>query len=222
MTQTAIIPIIVLRFKNYIKFKRYFLTSLLIGSLLPDLDLFFYLIFGEFFHNCIFHNLFFLVFSFLIIMIYGEYKKDIKYKNIAFGFISGIAIHLLLNVLTFQPVGLFYPLFSASENFNLNNIFKISKINNLNEILKASDFIFFRFYGWFLIEEIIKTPNYNSSQISKIKLWMKIELSIFLLFLLLIYFGMNGTQIINIHGFLLLPSLMAALYFTFKLRKNIQ
>lgn len=221
MTQTAIVPIIALRLKSYIKFKSYFLTSLLIGSLLPDLDLFFYLTFGDFLHNCIFHNLFFVTFSFLIIMIFGEYKKDIKYKSIAFGFISGILMHLLFNILTFQPVGLLYPLFSASENFDLNNIFKMRKINNLNEILKASDFIFLRFYGWFLVEEIIKTPIYNSSQITKIKLWMKIELSVFLIFLLLIYFGMNGTQIINIHGFLLLPSLIAAIYFTFKLRKNI-
>jgi len=225
MAQTSINAIIGIKLKTIIPTKKRLLTSIIIGMMLPDLDFIIEYLINQLtfinyqLYNSIFHNIFIIPFLALLILIYCEYKN--KNKIIAIGISIGIGIHIILDIMTMQSVGLLFPLFDSTQNFDLKEFLKININTTLTKILYSLEFLFFRFYGWLLIEEIILNPKSNSYLIKKIKLWIKLELYIFLLFILFIYFGVNDTVFTNIYGILYAPSFLFALYITYKVRKTL-
>jgi len=72
-----------------------------------------------------------------------------------------------------------------------------------------------------IVQKIIKNPFNNYRLINKINLWIKLELYIFVLFLLLIYFGVKETIFMNIFGVLYTMSFFIITYITYKTRKSI-
>jgi hypothetical protein len=225
MAQTSINAIIGFKLKGIIPDKKELLTSIIIGMMLPDLDFIIeYLIKQITFinyelHNSLFHNIFIIPFIALLILIYSEYKN--KNKIIATGVALGIAIHIILDIITMQSVGLLFPLFDVNQNFDLKQFLNISIDTNIQKTLDCFEFLFFRIYGWLLIEQIILNPKNNTYLIKRIKLWMKLELYIFLLFILFIYFGVKDSYFVNIYGVLYIPSFLFALYATYKMRKTL-
>ena len=222
MAQTSINALIALKLRNIIPHKKQLLTSIIIGMILPDLDFVIEYIISHLtfinyqLHNSLFHNIFILPFLALLILIYSEYKKENEIKIRAIGLSMGMACHIILDIITMQSIGLLFPLFDSSQNFNLKEYLNINI-----KILDCFEFLFFRFYGWLLIEQIILNPENNTYLIKKIKLWMKLELYIFLLFILFIYFEVNDIQFINIYGILYIPSFFFALYITYKMRRTL-
>ena len=227
MAHTSINAIIGFKLKNIIPTKKQLLVSIIIGMMLPDLDFVIEYIINQFkftehqLHNSIFHNIFIIPFLALIILIYSEYMNKNEIKIIAVGLSVGMILHIFLDIITMQSVGLLFPLFDLNENFDFKKYLNININNNVQKILNSFEFLFFRFYGWLLIEEIILNPKSNSYLIKKIKLWIKLELYIFLLFILFIYFGVNDTVFTNIYGILYAPSFLFALYITYKARKTL-
>tara|TARA_B100001250_G_scaffold273604_1_gene236282 strand:+ start:864 stop:1544 length:681 start_codon:yes stop_codon:yes gene_type:complete len=225
MAQTSINAIIGFKLKGIIPNQKQLLTSIIIGMMLPDLDFIIeYLIKKITFinyelHNSLFHNIFIIPFIALLILIYSEYKN--KNKIIATGVALGIAIHIILDIITMQSVGLLFPLFDVKQNFDLKQFLNISIDTNIQKTLDCFEFLFFRIYGWLLIEQIILNPKNNTYLIKRIKLWMKLELYIFLLFILFIYFGVKDSYFVNIYGALYIPSFLFALYATYKMRKTL-
>jgi len=225
MAQTSINAIIGFKLKGIIPNQKQLLTSIIIGMMLPDLDFIIeYLIKKITFinyelHNSLFHNIFIIPFIALLILIYSEYKN--KNKIIATGVALGIAIHIILDIITMQSVGLLFPLFDVKQNFDLKQFLHISIDTNIQKTLDCFEFLFFRIYGWLLIEQIILNPKNNTYLIKRIKLWMKLELYIFLLFILFIYFGVKDSYFVNIYGALYIPSFLFALYATYKMRKTL-
>ncbi len=225
MAQTSINAIIGFSLKNIIPNKKQLLTSIIIGMMLPDLDFIIEYIINQLnfinyqLHNSLFHNIFIIPFLALLMLIYLEYKN--KDKIIVTGISIGMTIHIILDVITMQSIGLLFPLFDVSQNFNLKEYFGITINKTYQHILYSFEFLFFRIYGWLLIEQIILNPKNNSYLIKKIKLWMKAELYIFLLLILFIYFGVNDLQFTNIYGLLYIPSFIFALYVTYKMRKTL-
>ena len=222
MAQTTLTAITILKSKSLIKSRDYFITSLLIGSIIPDLDILLNFFVNQNINNIVFHSLFSVPFFILIILIFGEYKKDYKFKRIALGFNLGIVIHIIFDLITLESVGIFYPLFNSYENLDLKNIinFKFNKTTIL--ILNSFDFLMFRIYGWMLIEQIILNPKKNTKYIKYIRMWMKFELYIFVLFILLIYFRMDDSNIKNVYTLFMIPSIIITLFFTYKLRKTLK
>ena len=224
MAQTSINAIIGLKSKNIIPNKK-ILTSIIIGMMLPDLDFVIEYIINQFIpvnyqlHNSLFHNIFIIPFLSLLILIYCDYTN--KNKNIATGLSIGIAMHIILDIITMQSIGLLFPLFDSSQNFDLKKYLNININFNFRKIMECFEFLFFRFYGWLLIEQIILKPKNNTYLIKKIKLWMKLEIYIFLLFILFIYFGVNDILFTNIYGALYIPSFLFALYITYKMRRTL-
>ena len=225
MAQTSINAIIGFKLRNIIPTKKRLLTSIIIGIMLPDLDFIIEYIINQFslinyqLHNSIFHSIFMIPFLALLILIYSEYKN--KNKVIAVGISVGMGAHIILDIITMQSVGLLFPLFDSTQNFDLKEFLKININTNLEKTLYSFEFLFFRFYGWLLIEQIILKPKNNIYLIKRIKLWMKLELYIFLLFILFIYFGVNDLQFTNIYGLFYIPSFLFALYATYKMRKTL-
>ena len=225
MAQTSINAIIGIKLKSVVPNKKQLLTSIIIGMMLPDLDFIIEYLINQFtfinyeLHNSLFHNIFIIPFIALLILIYSEYKN--KNKIIATGVALGIAIHIILDIITMQSVGLLFPLFDVNQNFDLKQFLNISIDTNIQKTLDCFEFLFFRIYGWLLIEQIILNPKNNTYLIKRIKLWMKLELYIFLLFILFIYFGVKDLHFTNIYGALYIPSFLFALYITYKMRKTL-
>lgn len=226
MAQTSINAIIGFKLKNIVPNKKQLLTSIIIGMMLPDLDFIIEYIINLTstnyqLHNSIFHSIFMIPFIGLIILIYSEYKSKNKLKIISIGISIGMVLHIILDVITLQSIGLFSPLFDVKQNFNLKEYFNIDLNKNFERILYSFEFLFFRIYGWLLINKIIQKPKNNANLINKINLWMKLELYIFVLLILFIYFGVNDMIFTNIYGILYIPSFLFALYITYKMRKTL-
>tara|TARA_Y100001970_G_scaffold20772_1_gene23460 strand:+ start:14234 stop:14929 length:696 start_codon:yes stop_codon:yes gene_type:complete len=231
MIQTSINAIIGLQLKKFIPNKQLLLTSLIMGMLLPDLDLILDFILSLFLKfdflnnpyisNTIFHSLFMIPFISLLTLIYLEYKNK-NNINIVMGLSIGMFIHVIFDILTLKSVGIFYPLFDSSKNINLNNSLNFNIPDLISKTLYAFEFFFFRLYTWMNISLIIINKNDSFKILKKLTIWMKFQLYIFLLFLLLIYFDIDDSVFSNFFGIFYIPSFLMAVYMTYKTRKAIK
>ena len=230
MIHTSINALIGLHLSRFIPNRKLLSMSIIIGMILPDLDLILDFILSLFLNfnflnepyisNAIFHSLFMIPFLSLLILIYLEYKNK-NNANIVIGLSIGMIIHIILDIITLNSIGIFYPLFDIGSNLNLNDYLNFQIPEIITKILYAFDFFFFRLYTWMIINLIISHKDDNSKIIKKLTIWMKIQLYIFLLFLLLIYFDVNESAFSNFFGLLYTPSFVIALYITYKTRKII-
>ncbi len=230
MIHTGINALIGLQLSHFLKKSKLLSTSIIIGMVLPDLDLILDFILSLFLDfnfldtpyisNSIFHSLFMIPFLSLLILIYLEYKNK-NNANIVIGISTGMIIHIIFDIIALNPIGIFYPLFSLDSNFSLNNYLNIQISELETKILYAFDFFFFRLYTWMVIELIITHKNDYFKIIKNLAIWMKIQLYIFVLFLLLIYFDIDKTTFSICFGLLYTPSLIMVLYMTYKTRKLI-
>ena len=230
MIHTSINALIGLHLSRFIPNRKLLSMSIIIGMILPDLDLILDFILSLFLNfnflnepyisNAIFHSLFMIPFLSLLILIYLEYKNK-NNANIVIGLSIGMIIHIIFDIITLNSIGIFYPLFDLGSNLNLNDYLNFQIPEIITKILYAFDFFFFRLYTWMIINLIISHKDDNSKIIKKLTIWMKIQLYIFLLFLLLIYFDVNESAFSNFFGLLYTPSFVIALYITYKTRKII-
>ena len=69
--------------------------------------------------------------------------------------------HIIVNLLTFQSIGIFYPLIGVESNLDLNKYINIEFNNNYYNWVSAFEFFFFRLYGWMILQKVIKNPLNN-------------------------------------------------------------
>ena len=119
MAHTSIYAIIGLKTEKIIPKNKYFLTSIIIGIILPDIDFILQHICDVLkilgiptliVSNSIFHSIFMLPLISLLILIYAEIKQKKELKVVATGIAIGMALHIIIDIITFQSVGVFYPL----------------------------------------------------------------------------------------------------------------
>ena len=161
MIHTGINALIGLQLSHLFKKRKLLSTSIIIGIILPDLDLILDFILSLFLNfnfldkpyisHSIFHSLFMIPFLSLLILIYLEYKNK-NNSNIVIGISMGMIIHIILDIITLKPIGIFYPLFNLELNFNLNDYLNIEISKMITTLLYAFDFFFFRLYTWMIID----------------------------------------------------------------------
>ena len=230
MINTGINAIIGLQLKKFTPNHTLLSTSIIIGMILPDIDLVIDYLLSLFFDfnflyspqisNTLFHSLFVIPLFGLLILIYLEYKNK-NNISIVIGLSTGMLLHVLFDIITLKSVGIFYPLFNAELNLNLNQYLNLQIPDQFIKILYLFDFFFFRLYTWMIINLIIDNKSDQFQILKKINLWMKIQLYIFLLFLLLIYFGVSNHMFAYLFGLAYTISFIMTLYMTYKTRKII-
>ena len=230
MINTGINAIIGLQLKKFTPNHTLLSTSIIIGMILPDIDLVIDYLLSLFFDfnflyspqisNTLFHSLFAIPLFGLLILIYLEYKNK-NNISIVIGLSTGMLLHVLFDIITLKSVGIFYPLFNAELNLNLNQYLNLQIPDQFIKILYLFDFFFFRLYTWMIINLIIDNKSDQFQILKKINLWMKIQLYIFLLFLLLIYFGVSNHMFAYLFGLAYTISFIMTLYMTYKTRKII-
>ena len=127
MAQAGIHALIALQSKRLISHKRGLYPSIIIGSLLPDLDIILVAIFSLFstiekstkiFHRTFSHSFFSLIIIYLLFMIISETKKNTQLKTIGKGITIGILLHIIVDTfLWFHGIHFLWPL--PFDEFNL-------------------------------------------------------------------------------------------------------
>tara|TARA_Y100000768_G_C23797390_1_gene595465 strand:- start:13 stop:705 length:693 start_codon:yes stop_codon:yes gene_type:complete len=229
MIQTSIYTLIGILLSKRLSERPYLITSLIIGLIFPDLDIILDFIFSLFLNfnfihktyigNSIFHSLLLIPFICLIILMYQEINKNKNY-NIVIGFSAGVLAHILFDILSLQSVGIFFPL-PLETNLNLNDFFNYKIPLIIINILNLLTLILFRFYTWKIINLILNQSQNYHILIKRLSLWMKIQLYLFLIFILLIYFDTTETINSVFFGISYTLSFAMVIYMTLKTKKLI-
>ena len=226
MAQAGIHALIGLQSKRLIPHEKGLYPSIIIGSLLPDLDIILVAIFSlfstiekstEIFHRTFSHSFFSLIIVYLSFMIMSEVKKNSQLKTIGKGISIGILLHIIVDTfLWFHGVYFLWPL--PFNEFNLWKSIHIPVI--LKNLILSIEFLFFRIYAWFLIKQYLSNPVEHGWFIKFLTKWMKIESILFIIFLIFTYFEILSFTFL--FGLAYIPSLIMAIISTLLMWHSIE
>ena len=226
MAQTGIHAIIGLKSKTILPKGKWFFVSIIIGSLVPDIDILLVIIASIFtgfetamslFRNSISHSIFTSLILFFIILIIYEVKKDKKIRDISIGILIGFTFHIMCDLIWFEPIHFLWPL----PLDKLNLFASITIPLNIKVFMYALEFLFFRLFGWILLQKLIDNPKNNNHIIIPLTKWIKYQSYLFLFFLILIFFQIRHILFMYVFGIFFIPSLLFAIYLTFMLRNSL-
>lgn len=198
--------------------------SIIIGILLPDIDVILALFCSPFinydtsiifFTNKATHSIFVILLIYITGLIVSEITKNNGYIKITKGIIIGITIHIIFDsFFANQNIFILWPI---NIKFNILNNFISSNI--YIQLIQLFDFILFRLYGWFLNRLLISKPTDNILYSKLINKWMSIELYIFFFMGLLL---LNQFEYFSLIWMLFYsPSIIIAIIFTYLLRQEL-
>ena len=231
MAQSGIHALSSIFISKFFKHKRWFVSSFIFGAMLPDIDILIsaitFLLGTNIYdsiavHQTFTHSIFTTIIIYLIFLSIAEITSKHKFKKIGQGLCLGITSHIILDVfLWFEPISLLWPV--QPYLIQPTDIWKNTILDNeqfIKKLLLAFEFIFFRVYGWILINKTIQAGNIQSFSwfIKYISKWIKIEFTLFLIFILLIYFNIDINTYIIFFATMYIPSLIMALISTYILR----
>ena len=218
MAQAGIHALIGLQSNRLIPYEKGLYPSIIIGSLLPDLDIILVAIFSTFnsveksveiFHRTFSHSFFSLIIIYFLFMIMGEVKKNDQVKTIGKGIAIGILLHLITDTfLWFHGIHFLWPL--PIREFNLWESIDIPLI--INNLILSTEFLFFRIYAWYLINQYLSYPVGQNWFIKFLTKWMKIESILFIIFLIFTYFEIPSFTFLFVLAYI--PSLIMAIIST--------
>ena len=171
-----------------VPYRNFLYPAMISGILIPDLESLLVFI-ADFFlnislvKNTTTHSLFSILIIYLSILIISELLKLKNGSNIAKGIILGIILHIFTDIIFWgQKIHLLWPLpIGTVEIINLPTINE-----SIIKEISPFEFLFFRLYAWVLLNQTI-TNNIKFNKFSVyIQLWMKIELALFVLFIIAI------------------------------------
>lgn len=209
-----------------IKSKKGFIPGAVMGSILPDIDIFmaaFSFVFLDvpdpehYFHRKATHSLFFIMFVYLLFQIIGELRssKSIQYwgKGLAFG----IFLHILADSFLFLH-GI-QPLWPLTLEWDLWKYY--SPLPMVSNTLLSLEFLFFRILAWILIQFSIQADSIQHNWfLPWLAKWQKIELYLFILFIGLTLINISWFNIV--FGIFYLPSFTMALFSLWLMRDVLE
>ncbi len=226
MAQAGIHALIGLQSKRVIPYEKGLYPSIIIGSLIPDLDILIVALSSifisierstEIFHRTFSHSFFTLVIVYLLFMILGEMKKSQFLKTIGKGFTIGILLHIITDTfLWFHGIHFLWPL--PLSEFNLWESTHIPVI--IRNFILSSEFLFFRIYAWFLLNQYLSNPVKNGWFITFLSKWMKLEFILFIAFIFFTYFEIPSFKLL--FGLAYIPSLIMAIISTILIWQSIE
>lgn len=197
------------------KSKKGFIPGVVMGSILPDIDIFmvgFSFLFLDvfepehYFHRKATHSLFFILFIYLLFQIAGEIRSNQSIKYWGRGLALGIFLHILFDSFFFL-YGI-YPLWPLQLEWNMWNHY--SPPHYISNGLMALEFLFFRILAWIFIQFSLEVSTLeNKWFLPWLAKWRKIEFILFLLFSGLALIDFSGFNLL--FGIFYLPSLAMAL-----------
>ncbi len=226
MAQVGVHAILGLYFKKVIPSKKWLFASFIFGTILPDIDYLLVFVANWFspidtaisiFHRTVTHSFFTAILVYLIIAILSEIKKSEVLKIIGRGLAAGMILHILVDlVLWFQGVDLLWPL---PIHFNLWTSYQPQVW--MEQLLLALEFLFFRIYGWILVQMVVSSStNECIWMIKPLNIWIKVELILFFVFAGLV--SLSLTHYFELFLIVYIPSFIIALFSTYSARKVLE
>jgi len=226
MAQAGIHALIGLQSKRIIPHEKGLYPAIIIGSLIPDLDIIIVALSSvflsiekgtEIFHRTFSHSFFTLVIVYLLFMVTGEMKKSQFLKTLGKGFAIGILLHIIADTfLWFHGIHFLWPL--PLSKFNLWESRHIPVI--IRNFILSSEFLFFRIYAWFLLNQYLSNPVENGWFVIFISKWMKVEFLLFIVFIVFTYFEIPSFKLL--FGLAYIPSLIMAIISTILMWHSIE
>jgi membrane-bound metal-dependent hydrolase YbcI (DUF457 family) len=195
--------------------KNKLIVPIIIGSLIPDLDII-AVVFGKlftsildpihYFHRKTTHSFLFIIFVYLFFQILSEVFKNPKLRNWGKGLSIGIFSHILVDSFFFlHGIYLLWPL---QMEWNVWSKYQPPQI--VTHLLLATEFLFFRILAWIILEFSINKPNLkHPGFLYIISRWKTIEFYLFLIFTTFAIFNLPGFEILFGLGYL--PSLFMSI-----------
>ena len=203
-------------------FNKKWTPAIIIGSLIPDLDII-AVAFGKlftsisepihYFHRKGTHSLLFVLFIFLIFEILSEILKNPKLRHWGKGLSIGITTHIILDSFLFlQSIYLFWPL-----QMDLNIWKNYNPPEMLPNFMMAMEFLFFRILAWIIIEigthkRDIRFPGL----LPLISKWRKVEFLLFVVFIILTLINLPFYDVL--FGIFYIPSLFISIFVVWIMR----
>ena len=217
MALSGIHAYIIVLLKNKIPYKKWFYPSLLLGSVIPDIDFFFSQIhqiisipvFLNIFNKTFGHSIITVIVLYITLMIIYEIKKRKKYLYIANGVTFGMIIHIFWDLVVWNnKIDLFWPL--PVEPISTYEQFILSK--NIIIAIFTIEFIFLRLYTWKSLNLILENPLENKHYLKPLTIWMKTQLYFTIIFFISSLFlkDINYIYIFFFIGYI--PSLIVMIY----------
>ena len=195
--------------------KRINASAIIIGSLIPDLDIIL-VAFGKlftnipdpihFFHRKGTHSFLFVLFIYLLFEIFSEILKKPELRNWGKGISIGITTHLIVD--SFLFLNGVYLLWPIQLQFNFWEGYQPPEI--LPNLLLAIEFLFFRILAWIIIEISTQRSQVNfPGLLPLIVKWKNFEFKLFLSFIILSIFKIPFYDFL--FGIFYLPSLIVSI-----------
>ena len=197
------------------------MLGIVFGSLFPDADNLLVALATvlkrpvEGLHRTFTHSLITALVVLIIFWVIGALQKQPRWTNFGLGFAIGILLHTLLDLLIwFSGVQLFWP-FPLWVNLWAGATPPVWFMTLMNPLE-------FLFLGMFFYMLLVLARRYetDSDFLRPLRVWMIIELVLFLIFLPLMYSSIKLTY--TVYGLLYLVSLFVALVFTVRMRATVE
>jgi len=210
--------------KNKLPYKKWFFSSFLFGSILPDIDYLFsnlHLLitvpdFLSILNKTFAHSIISAILIYLLLLIAYEWNKKNKYLNVANGLLLGMLLHITIDLLIWNnTIDLFWPL--PIDSIRLLNIDFFEKFYIPIIVLEL---LFLRIFASFAINSILEYPGRNSYFIKHLNRWTKVLLYVFIIFPISHYLiPIKDTQIL--YFIIYIPCFFMMLYTIYLLNDSI-
>ena len=201
--------------------KEWLLLGILLGSFIPDMDNVGVAVATltkmptEGIHRTLTHSVFFMAAVIIVFYLIGQWKKDVRWANLGFGFGLGMLLHSLLDlILWFNGVALFWPL-PIWVNLWANT----TPPEWLMKFMDPAEFLFFGLYLWALGTWARKSST-DGEFMKTHRAWLVLEAALFVLFTPLAYIMTKG--FLTIFGAFYLFSIFMAFFVTIRMRKTVE
>ena len=214
------------QFRRFLSHERRLFPAIIFGAILPDLDVIAVAIGSLFypihqaehiFHRTFSHSFFTLILIYLLFAIWSELKNNPSLKSVGKGLVLGMLTHIVLDTFFwFREIHFLWPL--PIEPFNIWKNWPAPEW--LHRTMLVLEFLCFRWYAWFLMQQHLKYPHGNSWLIKYLNIWMGWETNFLVFFALLAYWNPPFFKIL--FGAAYIPSLIMALWATYMSRDALE
>ena len=223
MPQNGIHAIAGMAARRWMPQRDWLLLGIVLGNMFPDLDnlavAYATLTGGDThgLHRTFTHSIFTILAVAVVFYLIAVLSGNRKWNNFGIGLGIGILMHILLDlVLWFNGVELFWPI-----RYELNFWRGFETPEWLGILLETGEFLAFGLY-FLLLVSLAKRLNADAEYWSSTRLWMYIELALFVLFTILFFsMGRDGLPY-TVFGALYLVSVLVAFVITIRMKKTVE
>ena len=209
--------------RKWLPHREWLFLGVVLGNMFPDLDnvaVAYATLTGadtHGLHRTFTHSIFTILAALVVFYLVARLTGNGRWNNFGIGFCTGILMHVLLDLLLwFNGVELFWPI-----RYELDFWSWFTVPDWLGILLETGEFLLLGLY-FLLLGSLARRQNTDVARQTSLRMWMYVELALFVLFtLILLGTGANGLPY-TIFGALYLLSLILAMVLTIRLRRTVE